>query len=169
MRQPGSMGFVWLVVIKRGGGFQPMGGAHRPHCDASVWRDRREVLRLRVPALRAKPKARDTSLRMTTDSPRRIADVAPSMFAGHSMLRPYKSKKARAVMAALASWILLMRDAFTFGIYFSAAASSFSSGCSLAAAFLPFFSFFFSSEPMNSRIASSAPSPIRQPVRTILV
>ncbi len=36
-----------------------------PLANVSRWRNRREVLRLRVPALRAKARARDTPLRMT--------------------------------------------------------------------------------------------------------
>ena len=44
--------------LPRGGGF----GSHR-----------REILRLRVPALRAKPKARDTSLRMTAQCTRPLS------------------------------------------------------------------------------------------------
>ena len=55
--------------------------------------------------------------------------------------------------------------------YFAATASfsSFSSGAASSALLRGFFSFFFSSEPRNSRMASSAPSPMRHPVRMMRV
>ncbi len=53
---------AWRVILRRGARWAR--GA-RPVADVAARGDRREIPRLRVPALRAKAKARDTPLGMT--------------------------------------------------------------------------------------------------------